>query len=325
MIKIKSIELSIFLIYLALILLEIKQFIIWGQISNVFVVNDSIANFQIISNILGTGHPHLLRLLLVLPFYVVSDYLSLNLNIFFSSVLLGIIFICYIIIVSILKNIVQRKYLIYTLIFFLILSFFMNGRSVFPIFGNTLLLYLLYNKFYIQNQLNFFKFLLLFFLALWSVSVSSGTFSVFLLTIFIFYTLQILIQLPTLKKNILWFLSFSFMLVILILPILLIFINKNLDYYDDSFINMLSHGLGRYLIDYFYIILPLLAILILLIPLVLQYLKKYKLLILPLSMIIASNIIGLFGLLSFISGISAYLLYIYMYINKKKLKKVQYV
>ena len=100
---------------------------------------------------------------------------------------------------------------------------------------------------------------------------------------------------------------------------------KNLNYYDGSIINMLSHGAGRYLIDYFYISFPIFAILLLSLPIVILYLKKYIFLILPLSMIFSSLVVGLFGFSSLVSGVSAYVIFIYMYKNRLKIKANQYV
>jgi hypothetical protein len=108
-------------------------------------------------------------------------------------------------------------------------------------------------------------------------------------------------------------------------PMIVIFVNKNLNYYDGSIIHMLSHGVGRYLVDNFYILLPIVALLILLLPIIILYLRKYKFLILPLSMILSSLAVGLFGYSSLVSGVSAYLMFIYMIIYRIKIKAVQHV
>lgn len=325
MIKIKYFEYLIFIIYFILILLEVKKFIIWGQITNVLVPNEMLNNYEIITNLIETNHPHILRILLIVPFYAISEYISIDLELFFSITLMMFIFILYYLHLKILNSIVSRKKLFFILLFFLGLSFLMHGRIMFSILGNTILLFLLYKSFYSSYKIGKFKFLVLFIIALWFVSVSSGTFIVFLLTILIFYTIQALIKLPYISKELLFsFSMFLLLILLLISPIIMVFVEKNLNYYDDSIVNMLSHGAGRYLIDYFYIVLPLLMLFILFLPIFLRYLKKYRILILPASMIISSLVVGLFGFSSLVSGISAYIVFIYLFINRQKIKGVQY-
>lgn len=324
MIKIKYFEYLIFIIYFILILLEVKKFIIWGQITNVLVPNEMLNNYEIITNLIETNHPHILRILLIVPFYAISEYISIDLELFFSITLMMFIFILYYLHLKILNSIVSREKLFFILLFFLGLSFLMHGRIMFSILGNTILLFLLYKSFYSSYKIGKFKFLVLFIIALWFVSVSSGTFIVFLLTILIFYTIQALIKLPYISKELLFSFSMFLLLILLISPIIMVFVEKNLNYYDGSIVNMLSHGAGRYLIDYFYIVLPLLMLFILFLPIFLRYLKKYRILILPASMIISSLVVGLFGFSSLVSGISAYIVFIYLFINRQKIKGVQY-
>ena len=144
MLKIKRIEYFLLIVYGMLILLGIKEFIIWGQITELLTPNNMEANISVVSSIIAVGHPHVLRVLLIFPFYAISEYLSLNLDIFFSLTLMIMIFSTYWICISILRGIVTRKRLFILLVFFVILSFAMNGRIVFSVLGNTILLYLLY-------------------------------------------------------------------------------------------------------------------------------------------------------------------------------------
>lgn len=321
MLKIKYIEFLSFCIYLLFVVLSIKEFSIWPQITNLLIENDIEFNITTLATLVVTEHPHTLRVFLIFPIYVLAEFLFLDVKIVFSIVALFILFFSYYMILFIIKDYVSRKKAFLILIFLISISFFMNGRIMFSIFGNTLLLYLLYLNFYTLIKMNIFKKLFLYILAMWFVSVSSGTFMVFLLSVAFFYGLHFLVKLPYLNKKVMWaFLAFL-LLLILIYPIIEIFIDKNLTYYDGSIINMLSHGIGKYLIKYISIIIPFFVLVALLGPIVFLYIKSYKILILPFSMMLASISVGLFGLSSLVSGMSAYLLFMYMFFNKKRIKR----
>jgi hypothetical protein len=325
MLKIKYIEFFIVFIYLSAVVFGLKEFTIWSQITEWLAPNNMKENIQVATYLMATEHHHMLRILLVVPFYVLSEYLTVDIDLFFSLVLVLLIYGIYLLNLRILKDTVERKKVFVLLLFFILLSLVMNGRIVFSILGNTMLLYLLYRSFYTKNKLKKYKSIPLFLMALWFSSVSSGTFVVFLLTIFTFYFLHSLVKLPYVNKKIVWLFSFFIVLLLILSPMIIIFVEKNINYYDGSIINMLSHGAGGYLIDYLYVILPLLAILILSLPIVILYLRRYNFLILPLSMILSSLAVGLFGFSSLVSGVSAYLIFIYMFVNRSKIKAIQYV
>jgi len=325
MIEIKYIEKLLFLTYLIFVILGIKEFTIWSQITDILVPNDMELNIDTIIGMIATNHPHTLRVMLITPFYIISEYFNYDIKLFFSIVLVILIFITYWVNVSILEKYIARKKLLFFLIFLIALSSIMNGRILFSILGNTVLLLLLYNNFYVKEKFKWYKNIFLFIVSLCLVSVSSGTFTVFLFTIFIFYILQNLVQLPYISKKILWMFILFILMILLILPVIIVFIEKNLNYYDGSVLQMLSHGAGGYLLEYFYLIFPILSIFILLLPIGFFYIKRNNFLILPLSMIISSITIGLFGYSSLVSGISAYLIFIYMFIYTKRYKSLQYV
>jgi hypothetical protein len=325
MLKIKYIEFFIVFIYLSAVVFGLKEFTIWSQITEWLAPNNMKENIQVATYLIATEHPHMLRILLVVPFYALSEYLTVDIDLFFSLVLVLLIYGIYLLNLAILKDTVERKKVFILLLFFLLLSLVMHGRIVFSILGNTMLLYLLYRSFYTNNKLKKYKSIPLFLMALWFSSVSSGTFVVFLLTIFINYFLHSLVKLPYVSQRIVWLFSFFIMLLLILSPMIIIFVEKNINYYDGSIINMLSHGAGGYLIDYLYVVLPLLAILILSLPIVIFYLRRYNFLILPLSMILSSLVVGLFGFSSLVSGVSAYLIFIYMFVNRSKIKAIQYV
>ncbi len=308
-------ELFILLTYLILILLEIKTFIIWEQITY-YLTEDIYSNNDVLLSLYKDSHPHLLRILLIYIIYQISIYFSLDVNMIYNIILVFLLFFTYILIKKIINDffIARNTYKILVVLLFLFtLSNFMNGRIVFAIFGNTLLLYALYFKNYsIKKQIKNFRFILLVFFSIIFTSVSSGTFMVCLTTIFLFYFLTFISKLPYIEKKYFLTIFFINILIILFIPLIIKFINKNLEFYNGSIIEMLDHGFGKYIDIYIYPFLIILIILPFIMIVVYNYiLSNYKI-ILPLSMILSSFLIGLFGYSSFVSGISGFILFFFM-------------
>ena len=137
--------------------------------------------------------------------------------------------------------------------------------------------------------------------------------------------MQFLVKLPYVNKKILIGLILFIVLVLSMSPIIMKVVDKNLAYFDGSILHMLSHGMGQYLLSYSYIIFPLLGLIMIFLPTVILFLRKDKILILSLSMMLSSFIIGLFGFSSLVSGIPAYLLFFYIYPRKRKFQRLSNV
>ncbi len=305
-------ELFLLFIYAILIILGIKEFSIWQQITY-YLSTDFDMNNKVLLHLFEESHPHFLRILILYFIYQFSLLLSLDVNLVYSLVLLIFLYITYIFIKNIIIDIYgDVKYSILTiLLFYFLLSFFMNGRIIFAIFGNTLLLNaIFFNTYSIKNKINNFKLIFMIVLSLIMTSVSSGTFMVCLLSILIFYFLTTVFSFPFIKKKIFYVEIFIFMLIIFFMPLIIRFINKNLDFYDGSFFKMLEHGFGKYLEVYIYPILIFLFLLPFFLMFGYSLLYNNKYFVLPFSLIISSLFIGLFGYSSLFSGISGYILFV---------------
>lgn len=323
--KVKTIEIIFFYMYLSVVLLGLKEFTVWSQVTAFLTPNNTTENLLIIENLITMQHPHALRVLLLLPVYAISEYMSLELNYLFSIVLVALIYCVYLLCASIVKDTVSRKALLPMLFFFMIISFFMNGRIVFAIVGNTLLLYLLYRSFYTPLGFKKKKLIPFFILALWLVFVSSGSFFVFLLTTVVFFTINVLVRFSQIRKKIFRIFSVFTIALIVMYPIIITFFEKNVQYYDNSIFGMLSHGLGIYLVEYIYIMYIFFLLVIFSLPISISFLRRYNILVLPLSMMLSSFAVGLFGFSALLSGIPAYLIFFYMFIDRKKYKGLKYV
>lgn len=313
-------ELFLVIIYIVLILLGIKDFSIWGQITY-YLSTDFDMNNKVLLHLFEESHPHFLRILILYFIYQFSLLLSLDVNLVYNLVLLLFLYKTYLFIKNIIIDIYgDLKYSILTiLLFYFLLSFFMNGRIIFAIFGNTLLLYtLFFNSYSIKNKITNFKFIFMIVGSLIFTSVSSGTLIVCLSTILIFYFLTIVLNFPFIKKKILYKIIFIFALCLSFIPLIIKFINKNLDFYDGSFLKMLEHGFGKYLEIYIYPIIILLFFLPFFIMFGYYFLYNNKYFVLPFSLIISSFFIGLFGYSSLFSGISGYILFVAMNFYSKK-------
>ncbi len=89
-------------------------------------------------------------------------------------------------------------------------------------------------------------------------------------------------------------------------------------HFNGSIIKMLGHGFGRYLEDYYILFFILLFFIPFIIIVLFVYLRKKTIFILPFAMILSSITIGMFGILSFFSGINAFILWVYLLLNKEK-------
>ncbi|MDP0561675.1 MAG: hypothetical protein QS721_04820 [Candidatus Endonucleobacter sp. (ex Gigantidas childressi)] len=313
-------EVAFVLIYAMLIITGYREFIIWSQVGDLLFESSFHERSNTVLKLFADKSFHATRIALIYPIFQLSDILNINVLTLYSLTVLILLVLMYKIILSILRSYSVAHLAFFILVFLLILSLFMHGRIVFAMFGNALILYVLFTRIHFPRKMNFMKLVIYLMIALWFCSVSSGTFTVAVGAIIIFCSLRMLIGWPYIQRRFLILFVVLIALLILMSPILLQMINKNLDYYDGSLISMLNHGFGKYVLDYFYVTGVLLFIASFLFVKFICFLKRNKEFILPLSMIIASLAIGLFGLSSLASGLPAYILFIYMYLNKNNLK-----
>ena len=139
-----------------------------------------------------------------------------------------------------------------------------------------------------------------------------------LMTIFLFYLFNIIVNLPKISKGNLNIIILISSIIIFFIPLIFKFINKNLEFYNGSIIEMLDHGFGKY---FQMILYPSLIIVLLspfIIVLIYYFIVKNKKVILPLAMIFSSFSIGLFGYTSLVSGISGFILLIFFIFNRNE-------
>ncbi len=314
--KISLAELFVFMIYFCCIVLNLLDFSMLAQVVDIIDINSGTEKWDLTQNMLSNFHPHAFRLVLMLPFYWIHDYFSIDVNISFGIAVLLLMFLTYKYIVFIVKFQDSTKFALLNFIFFVMLL--MNGRIAFAIYGNALLLKTLYQMYYLR-KIRFVEFIIKVFLGLFFTTVSTGTVFVGILSFIIFYSIVILRKIPTINLKVLfYFCSVIGFLIFLVQDFLLIYINKNLKYFG-SFYNMASHGLGKYLKAEMILLVP---IIIILIYFILRKIRQNELLVLPLSMVISASIIGVFGLSSLFSGLSGFILFITLYVKKDNIQQL---
>lgn len=314
------IEFFLFLIYISFILIGLKDFTIWSQITD-HLTDDFISNNERIIHLYEINHPHLLRVFILYLIYQFSLFFNFDITLVYNLFVIIILHTSYILLKKVLIDFYSdsKYFILIILITLFFLSIFMNGRIVFAIFGNTLLLYAIYMKSYsLKNNISNFSFFILILISILFTSVSSGTFMVSILTLLIFYFTIMIIHFPILKIKYIYLQIYTFLVIILLTPLIVKFIDKNLQFFNGSIIEMLGHGFGRYLEEYYILFFILLFFMPFIIMLLFVYFRKEIIYILPFSMILSSTIIGMFGLLSFFSGISAFILLGYFLLKKER-------
>lgn len=319
MIRVRYIEWMLVMTYLGIVVFGGKSFDIWSQITYVLQTDADTQDYHAILALYETGQVHFLRVLLIFPYYFISNCLSMNLQLFFSISLVFFVYMIYRINAAILQHYIPRRKLLILLVFYILLSLFMHGRLVFSMLGNSVLLYILYRNFYSEKSLKHQTTVGLFVLSLWLVSVSTGTFMVFLGSVILFFLLQALVMLPKINRKYVFLLLMFGCFIMLISPLILKYIDKNLAFFDGSFIAMMSHGIGGVLKDSVYlIVLSCICFSVVCISLQFQA-RRNNLTILPIAMMFSAFFVGLFGYSSLLSGVPAFMLYFHLTFSQAKL------
>jgi len=214
---------------------------LWGQV--VYLWESKVG----ISKLLF--HPHGMRFLLVLPIFVVSDWLAISYNWLFSCVMPLIITVTSFFIGSTVEWInhgLSRKkkktLFFYISLSLILLSMFMNGRIMFAVMGSSIIL----NIFVKWDRKSFFGILIPGLISMFLCSVSSGTFIVAFLSFYTFLVFKYIQSYWCSRKNLELFFVF-FAILIVVLPLLKVLALKNVNYYGGGlagFFNMMNHGLG---------------------------------------------------------------------------------
>jgi hypothetical protein len=206
--------------YCTLYFFKYREFVLWSQINEFYKIS-SIYSFK----------AHTIRILLINSLiYLVQLFSEIDRFDAFNLSVYLVLYFSTIIFSRLVYRSITNKFFIVILFSFIptIISFFQNGRGVFGCFSILLLFHTLTIK-----NINL-KWMYLIIAAIFA-NVSSGIFSVFLITIVI----------GSFNK------TFSFIkrkhLIIILLftsPLFLIYLDKNLAFYDYNLFKLLSHGLG---------------------------------------------------------------------------------
>jgi hypothetical protein len=228
--------------YLAAVSFGVIQFSIWGQIE------DLLGTELTLDFLFGTAHG--LRYALVLPVFVVSDWLSQDESLIFSSVVATLVVAIGLWIGQAIRAISRTdSQLAFTfgLIGSMGIALFMHGRIAYAFAGFALLLAgLLKPRATLADGIGLF---LRFLLAIFLSSVSSGTIMVTALTGFLFTVMAAagVNGLKTTGRAA----HISLLLHLALLPAgvfyLFLLVEKNLSFYGegiDAFVNILGHGVG---------------------------------------------------------------------------------
>jgi hypothetical protein len=267
------------------------HFALWSQVTYLWNINPDASELLL--------HPHGMRYMLVLPFFLLGDYLNMSYDWLFSVTVPVMILVITVHVVGAVKKInhlVSRNdekiliLLISTLV--MTLALFMNGRILFSITGSSILLYTLMcwdEKKYVQIM---FSVLMSFFLC----SVSSGTLFVAVISLCVFLVVQFFKYRS--NKNTMLFFTFACALIFS-LPLLALLLAKNIDFFGggfDGFVNMLSHGMGVIFLKVSTeVIWLLLATIVSFLLMLLVLLPYYRVISTPAYMIGVSICGGLFG------------------------------
>lgn len=233
-----------------LVKFNIIEFNFIPQAKALLDINPSL-NYWIYNN-----NPHFIRLLIAYPGYLLSELYEISLNTGFSYYIIFILNLLYLIFAKeiipnrpCVKNYVKQIFVLFILI---TLSFIMNGRLIPAFLGYAILVSVFKDFINNKNKISI-KNVILVISSLVLTMVSSGTMTVAFLYAFIMILAinhHRLIELLHFKS--------IFFIIVLLLPVVFRMTNyimfmffRNIDYFGGGlvgFINMFSHGLGRFLI-----------------------------------------------------------------------------
>ncbi len=212
---------------------------IWSQIE--YINNIGQLNFLEPSLLV-----HIPRFIVVYPSFYFGELFDIDENLMFTIYVIILTSLTSMIWLNVQKILViKREYINYSFVTPFFLLFFVNGRSVFALFGLSLLMVLLIKlRLKLHGPYVFAGIVI----SLLYASVSSGTFSVALLFLILTSWRLVLNSLLTgnvfvkFVKTLAGLLCFTFLIYFFFL-----FLKKNLDYYGggvEGLVNIVSHGMG---------------------------------------------------------------------------------
>tara|TARA_B100000787_G_scaffold129270_1_gene98131 strand:+ start:3124 stop:4071 length:948 start_codon:yes stop_codon:yes gene_type:complete len=297
-----------------LIILKIKEYNVWQQILDGYSSGSALIYLDNLAS-------HTVRLILMHPVVFFSESFNLDLNIVFTFVVFGVfIFInfrvyywCNLFLKN--KGGIKTAFIINSILLFFFLI--INGRNSFSFLANVILFdayLIIYNK----NKIILPMFLA--FLAGFFCNVSSGTYAVMVINVVLCFTI-IMFKRPFSR---LFFQTFMILIcsVGIFSPVMIKGFIKNLEYYDNSIINMLNHGYGKIITSNSEILILIIPIGFFIFLVVLKHILESpisKLVHLRWSYLISSLLGGLFGYSSLVGALPV-LLFLFFITYKTSIK-----
>lgn len=223
-----------FSIILNLVVFDLVGFKLWSQVTYLFDTGFPLSKVL--------SHPHGPRYLLTYPIFYLSSLIGVDVNVIFSILacflISSIIYInlmsCYFFFDGTEKKVLIVGFSVFS--FYMLLSLSMNGRIIFAMLGASLFVNIaLYKP-------SIFKFYIYSFISILLAAVSSGTITIvfaWFLSYYLFFHTKSYVE------KVLGYISvLSF--IYLISDFVILYINKNLDFFHGSFYKMMTHGLGSY-------------------------------------------------------------------------------
>ncbi len=235
----KNVLLFLFLLfYFIMVYAGFLSFELWGQV--LYFIEGDVSPFEVIY------HPHGARYAVIYPSLYVAQLFSIDIELAFALYvtifMVAAIYFTAKVVSTCGYNTI--KSLLFVIILFFIISLPMNGRIMFAICSASIQLYLFVSW---PNMGPAKKFLYMFISILLS-AVSSGTFILTLALYLVFFLIKSPLFTPKFKLKD-KFLLFAMIAFIFLIPALLYYIGKNLNYYGggvEGIFYMLDHGFGRY-------------------------------------------------------------------------------
>lgn len=286
--------------WLGLILTGIKRYDIWGQVLYLY---ESGATLWAL---LQVGHVHGPRYALVYPALRLADSIAVEANLVFSLLVWALNIFMFVLLTRTGTMLYGPRYRWFRVLLALFaLSLFMNGRMTFGLLGGGILLYAFASD--AVARVSVARLLGFVFLGLWLMSVSTGAFVVGFGAVVSYVLLRYAHRLvcgrgmPDVKL-----MAIGFALIVFSGAVAAA-INKNLSYYDGSFLLMLTHGLGALALHPLFLVTVILVIpLLLLVSVYLLLLSRSDVPVrVCLPLLASSLVVGIFGYSSLVCGLPA--------------------
>lgn len=235
-------------LYAVILLLGLKEFSLWGQITDLSGSNP----FELLTQ----GHPHALRYMLMDPVILIADGLGGRYDSVFTAGVFFIIVVNGVLMARLANELLNRRrheWFVHFAPLFGVMaatSLVMNGRISISMLGITVIA-LAQARWMLKRISSATHLFALHSVGLWLASVSSGTFMVGLTMVFTFSLLMPVATLPTVRIRNVGLMGTGLALILIAAPIAILFVDKNVRFYGGGMtglVGLLEHGAGNLLL-----------------------------------------------------------------------------